>query len=405
MQEKENIKFISLGCRLNTLEAEKIKAMLESAGMQHAVIINTCSVTGAAEKQSRQAIRRAARENPDASIFITGCAATRDSDEISKIAGTAKVITNEDKFNLSAYGIDEDKIGNQKSEIINFTSLSKGFVQIQSGCDNSCAFCIVSKLRGKNVSFAYEQILNDAHALTDNGYNEIVLTGVNISGFRRMSNEQSAISNDLVWLCKKLLNDLPGLKRLRLSSLDPGVDLSGIVELIKSESRILPHLHLSMQSGSNTILRAMARRHSADQVRKYCTGGITFSWDLICGFPGETDEPFMETVDLVKELRPVRIHAFPFSVRPGTRAADMPNQVSKDVARRRVKIINELARENMRIFMESQIGNTVSVLMEKNNIGRDEHDIPVHVVAAEKSIIDVKLIGINDDLEFIGQIG
>jgi threonylcarbamoyladenosine tRNA methylthiotransferase MtaB len=308
-----------------------------------------------------------------------------------------------------------------------FASLSKGLVQIQTGCNHSCAYCIVSKLRGKNVSFPYEQILRDARALVDNGYAEIVLTGVDIAGYR-----QSAVFG-LSDLCKSLLSDLPNLRRLRLSSLDPGIDLRPIVDIMRRDDRMLPHMHLSMQSGANAILATMGRRHNAEMVRKLmltCHSGnsaqqncpesgctspgmtppvITFSWDMIFGFPGETDEMFAETCALIRELKPIHLHAFPFSPRPGTAAASMPNQVERAESKRRVKIATGLARENKRAFMETQLGQTVQLLVEGNNIGHDAHDIPVIIAGKKipnKSIVDVKLTGIAErkELMFVGMV-
>jgi threonylcarbamoyladenosine tRNA methylthiotransferase MtaB len=277
------------------------------------------------------------------------------------------------------------------------------------------------------VSRPCEQILADARALVDNGYGEIVLTGVDIAGFRQPC---STLSD----LCKSLLNDLPNLQRLRLSSLDPGVDLRPVLDIMRRDARMLPHMHLSMQSGCDTVLSRMGRRHNADMVRQI-TGSkisdpyVTFSWDMIFGFPGETEEEFAETLALIRELKPIRLHAFPFSPRPGTPAATMPNPVPRAESKRRVKIATDLARENMREFMESQIGKKSQVLVEQDNIGRDAHDIPVMIFPTQdfasdksptkpipprkrggkipdKSIVNVKLIGIADrkELTFIATI-
>ena len=435
MQEK-NVNFVSLGCRLNTLEAEKIRKMLAAAGAGRAVVINTCSVTAEAERQSKQAIRRIIRENPDTLMFVTGCAATRDPDGFRAIKGVTRVIVNKDKMDIAAYGI--EGIGHKAYGINDFSVLSKGFVQIQTGCNHACAYCIVSKLRGKNVSFPYEQILGDARALTDNGYNEIVLTGVDIAGWRRPSFELEVLSfefnedennsklktqhSTLADLCKSLLCDLPNLKRLRLSSLDPGVDLRPIADLMRQDLRMLPHMHLSMQSGADAVLASMGRRHNAEMVRRLvgahtCAPGreyaplqpITFSWDMIFGFPGEGEKEFAETCALIRELKPIRLHAFPFSPRPGTAAATMPNQVPRVESKRRVKIATDMARENMYGFMESQIGKTVQVLVENGNMARDAHDIPVKIngrALPARSIADVRLTGIADrkELMFVGEV-
>ncbi|MCL2017426.1 MAG: MiaB/RimO family radical SAM methylthiotransferase [Alphaproteobacteria bacterium] len=400
--KNQEINFISLGCRLNALEAEKIKAMLMKAGLSRAIIVNTCTVTKEAERQSKQAIRKLARENPGTMLFVTGCAATRAPDDFRAIDGVTRVIINKDKMDIKAYGIDCDVIPPLLSS---HSSLSKGFVQIQNGCNHSCAYCIVSRLRGRNVSFPYEQILAQTGALTDNGYGEIVLTGVDIAGYSWQDDNKFGLSG----LCNKLLADIPTLRRLRLSSLDPGTDLRPLADMMRENMRMMPHMHLSMQSGSDAILYRMGRRHNAQMVRdlmKYADN-VSFSWDLICGFPGETKEYFDETCALINELKPIRLHVFPFSPRPGTPAATMPNQIDTAESKRRVRIVTELTRTNMLEFMREQVGRTVSVLIEKNNIARDTHDVPIKIVnnggrgeiIPARSIIDVKLIDIEPDKE------
>jgi threonylcarbamoyladenosine tRNA methylthiotransferase MtaB len=209
----------------------------------------------------------------------------------------------------------------------------KAFVQIGDGCDRHCTYCVTRLLRGGAVSFPYERILADARALLDNGYEEIVLTGVNIADYK----------GGLAALCGKLLADLPEMRRLGLSSLDPAAEIEAIIELIMRELRMTPHLHLSVQSGSDEILGRMARRHTRGRIREIMSQGrgraITFSWDIICGFPGETEELFGETLALARELGPTKIHTFPFSARPGTPAADMPDRISRAEAKERVRIL------------------------------------------------------------------
>jgi threonylcarbamoyladenosine tRNA methylthiotransferase MtaB len=211
-------------------------------------------------------------------------------------------------------------------------------------------------------------------------------------------------------LCKKLLADVPEIQRLRLSSVDPAVpDVKNIIELIKSDRRMMPHMHFSMQSGSDTILKSMGRRHNADMVRDLVAladGKITFSWDIICGFPGETDDLFNETLELARQTKPIKIHAFPFSPRPGTPAAVMPEQVDRPVSKERVKIINDLANKNRTEFMRTQVGNIVQVLVEENNIARCPHDIAVKIDGAPipaRTICDIEITGIRDDY-FIGKV-
>lgn len=414
MQEenkKNNIKTLSFGCRLNSLESEKIQNML-AGHINTAIVVNTCAVTGEAERQSGQTVRKLARENPRAPLFITGCAATRNPELFYNIPNTV-VIKNSDKMQINAYidGLNKAPCSITHPEITKFrqedTKLSKQFVQIQNGCNHNCAYCITRALRGPAVSFEYADIVADVRRAVDNGFGEIVLTGVDIASYVKKEGGNVFLVSDV---CKRLLADVPGIKRLRLSSVDPAVpDIDNVIRLIHSDKRMMPHLHFSMQSGSDTILRAMGRRHNAERVRdlvRQGNGKITFSWDIICGFPGETEELFQETLEMVRETRPIKIHAFPFSPRPGTPAADMPEQVDRSVSKKRVKIISDLANENRADFMQKQIGNTVQVLMEENNVARCPHDIAVHIDGEHipaRTICNVKLMGVKDDY-FVGKV-
>ncbi len=404
--KKNNIKTLSFGCRLNALESEKIQNML-GQHIDAAIVVNTCAVTAEAERQSGQAVRRIARENPNVQIFVTGCAATRNPELFAKIPNTT-TIHNQNKMDLGQY---LGKSNIQNPEISNFkqtdSRLSKQFVQIQNGCNHNCAYCITRQLRGAAVSFDYADILTDIKKAVSNGFGEIVLTGVDLASYVSKVGDKLYLISDL---CKRLLTDVPEIKRLRLSSVDPAVpDIDNVIDLILNEPRMMPHLHFSMQSGSDAILRAMGRRHTARRVRDLVARGrgkVTVSWDIICGFPGETDELFNETLDLVHEVKPVKIHAFPFSPRPGTAAADMLEQVDRSVSKERVRIINDLANQNRAEFMQLQIGKTVQVLVEENNIARCPHDVAVKIrgcALATRTICEVKLVGIDGDY-FVGNV-
>ena len=406
MQEK-NIKSLSFGCRLNALECEKITNLIAPV-VDNAVIVNTCSVTAEAERQSAQSVRRIARENPNVPIFVTGCGATRNPELFEKIPN-AVVIHNSKKMDKNQYVAGLERV-NTDGDIVKFIhetpDLSKQFIQIQNGCNHKCTYCVTRLLRGPAVSFPYDDILGDARTAVKNGFFEIVITGVDSASYAyKMGDKFIFISN----VCEMLLHDVPEIQRLRISSLDPASpEIFKIIDLIHNDKRMMPHLHLSMQSGSNTILSAMARRHNADMVRKIVAAadGITFSWDIICGFPGETDELFNETCDLVRELKPIKIHAFPFSPRPGTVGATLPNQVPREISKKRVHIITELANKNMAEYMATCIGKTVSALVENNNIARTPDDIDVVIRGAKipaKTICDVKIIDIKNG-QFIGKI-
>ncbi len=407
--KKNNIKTLSFGCRLNALESEKIQKLL-APHLNCAIVVNTCAVTAEAERQSGQAVRRIARENPNAPIFVTGCAGTRNPELFSEIPNTA-VVHNREKLNLGAYISAAAAIPCAKKlpAIVKFehheSKLSKQFVQIQNGCNHNCAYCITRALRGPSVSFDYQDILADVKNAVANGFGEIVLTGIDIASYVQKKDGTAFLISDL---CGALLKDEPGIKRLRLSSVDPAVpDIDCVIDLIQCEPRMMPHLHLSMQSGADSVLRSMGRRHNAARVRDLvnrAAGRVTFSWDIICGFPGESDELFAQTLELVRQTRPIKIHAFPFSPRPGTVAATMPEQIDRSVSKKRVKIISDLANKNRTEFMQEQIGKTVQVLMEENNIARCPHDIGVRIVGGAlppRTICNVKITSIDGDY-FVG---
>lgn len=424
-----NIKTLSFGCRLNALECDKISQMLSSL-IDNVIVVNTCSVTGEAERQCAQTVRKLSRENPNAIIFVTGCGATRNSKLFETISNTI-IVDNSVKMDLQAYiaALKKSVFANTCSTIDVFkdteSKLSKQFIQVQNGCNHDCTYCVTRLLRGPNVSFPYEEILSDAKRAIKNGFYEIVLTGVDTASYVRNENGKPFLLADL---CAKLLADVPEIKHLRLSSIDPASpEVPKIMKLMTKDSRFMPHLHLSMQSGSDTILKSMRRRHDSKKLLeliKMADGKVSFSADIICGFPGETDELFKETVEIVRKMGLIHVHAFPYSPRPGTVAADMPNQIPRNISKARVKIINEIANENRKAFMTKQIGKTVSVLVEENNIGRTPDDIDIKIISGfrsndtilpfggvpatpgrevipNKTICDVKITGIENDM-FVG---
>ena len=407
--KKMNIKTLSFGCRLNALECEKISQML-SAIVNNVILVNTCSVTGEAERQCAQTVRKLSRENPNAIIFVTGCGATRNPKLFEKIPN-AIIVDNKDKMDLPVYiaALQKSGLCVDCSTVDVFkdteSKLSKQFIQVQNGCNHDCTYCVTRLLRGPNVSFSYDEILADAKRAIKNGFYEIVLTGVDTASYIQMENGKPFLLADL---CARLLRDIPKIKHLRLSSIDPASpEVPKIMDLMAKDSRFMPHLHLSMQSGSNTILKSMRRRHDANKLLEFVKmagNKVSFSADIICGFPGETDELFKETVDVVRKMGLVHVHAFPYSPRPGTVAADMPNQIPRNISKERVKIIDAIANENKKAFMEKQIGKTVSVLVEENNIGRTPDDIDIKIVGnivPNKTICDVQITDIKENM-FVG---
>jgi len=406
-----NIRTLSFGCRLNALECEKISQML-SGIIDCAFIVNTCSVTAEAERQCAQTVRKLSRENPNAIIFVTGCGATRNRALFESVPHVF-VIDNADKMKLSSY-VDALRRANfdiSCSAIDTFKEsepkLSKKFVQVQNGCNHDCTYCVTRLLRGPNVSFPYSEILSDVRRAVQDGFYEIVLTGVDTASYARVEDGKPVLLSDI---CARLLKDVPEIKHLRLSSIDPASpEVPKIIDLMGKDSRFMPHLHLSMQSGSDTILRAMRRRHDSKklvELTDLADDKVSFSADIICGFPGETEELFNETVEMVRKMGLIHVHAFPYSPRPGTVAATMLNQINRAISKERVKIIDKIANENRKSFMSHQIGKTVSVLVEENNIGRTPDDIDIKVEGRKipnKTICDVKIIGIDKDV-FIGEI-
>lgn len=406
-----NIKTLSFGCRLNALESEKIAQKIGEI-INTAILVNTCSVTGEAERQSAQTVRKLSRENPNVLIFVTGCGATRNPDLFAKIPRVI-VIDNKDKMDVSKY-IDAVQRANFNISCPTIDAfknaeepLSKQFVQIQNGCNHDCTYCVTRLLRGANVSFAYNEILTDVKNAVAKGFYEIVLTGVDTASYAKIEDGKTVLLADV---CERLLLDVPQMRHLRLSSIDPASpQITKIIELMKKDARFMPHLHLSMQSGSDTILRAMRRRHNADLLRDIVKMAnkdiqVSFSADIICGFPGESDELFQETADLVRELKLIHVHAFPFSPRPNTVAATMPNQILRNISKKRVKIISDIADDNRKQFMQNQIGKKVSVLVEENNIGRTPDDIDIKIsgdLIPNKTICDVKITEICGNM-FLG---
>ena len=409
IKKKMNIKTLSFGCRLNAVECEKISGILRTV-VDTAILVNTCSVTAEAERQCGQTVRRLSRENPNVVIFVTGCGATRNPKLFESIANVF-VIDNADKMNLDVYknALKTANIDISGLKIDSFygeeNHLSKKFVQVQNGCNHDCTYCVTRLLRGPNVSFPYDEILSDVRSAISNGFYEIVLTGVDTASYIRRDGDKLVLLSDI---CAQILRDVPEMRHLRLSSIDPASpEVPKIIELMAHDARFMPHLHLSMQSGSNTILKSMRRRHDADKLRelvKLSDGKVSFSADIICGFPGESEELFNETADLIREMGLINVHAFPYSPRPGTVAATMPNQVNRSISKKRVKIIYDIVAQIRAEFMKKQIGKTVSVLVEDNNIARTPDDINVKISGEpipNRTICDVKITGVKNDC-FVG---
>ncbi len=376
---------VTFGCRLNTLESEIIRRRAAEAGAADAVIVNTCAVTAEAERQARQAIRRARRQTPDRRIVVTGCGAQIDPGRYAAMPEVDRVIGNREKLQAQSY---RDRSGVQVGDIMDAAAAREGashliegiegraraFVQIQQGCDHRCTFCIIPFARGPNRPLPAAVVIAQIRRLAANGYREVVLTGVDITDYR---DGGPAGEDGLGALVRRILAEVPELPRLRLSSLDPSEIDAALLHAIAAEDRLMPHFHLSVQSGSDLILKRMGRRHCRADVIRFCdrVRGLrpdaVFGADLIAGFPTETDAMFDDTAALVDDAGLAYLHVFPYSERPGTPAARMP-QVPRAVRKARAARLRGLARDRLARHLETRLGRRERVLVETPAAGRTE---------------------------------
>jgi threonylcarbamoyladenosine tRNA methylthiotransferase MtaB len=394
-----SVDIVTFGCRLNTYESEVIRRA--AADLDDAVVINTCAVTAEAVRQARQTIRRVKRENPQARVVVTGCAAQTEAQAFAAMPEVDRVLGNEDKFDRAVWR-NEERLA--VSDIMTATRMraqaidaiegrARAFVQVQNGCDHRCTFCIIPFGRGNSRSLPVADVLAQARRLVENGYREIVLTGVDITSYA---------DGDLRLgkLVKRILRELPDLARLRLSSIDSVEADADLVDAFASEPRLMPHLHLSLQAGDDLILKRMKRRHSRWQAIRFCAElrrlrpDVVFGADVIAGFPTETEEMFARSLDLVEDCGLTQLHVFPFSPRPGTPAARMP-QLDRALVKERARRLRERGEAALRAHLERQVGARHRVLAESHALGRTEHFIPVQLKAplAPGRIVEVAIAG------------
>ena len=366
---------INFGCRLNACESEAISQFVEELGIVDYTIINTCAVTAEAERQLRQEIRKLYKQNPDIKLVLTGCAAELDPGFYLSMDGVVGIISNKVKLSKEEYS----KYGSlEKSTAQSNNRKVRGFVQIQNGCDHRCTYCVVRFTRGPSVSFDKDEIVFQAKEALKQGHKELVLTGVNISSYGQDLSPQTNIS----FIIRYLLKNVPELTRLRLSSLDPADIDDEFIELIAGEERLMPHVHESIQSGDNMILKRMGRRHSREQIIETNSRilekrpDVVFGADIIAGFPTETDEMFENTRKLLAEGNLSLLHVFPYSKRPGTPAALMP-QVLKKTAAARAKILREDASGILNHKLQSFVGRKVRILAETPEIAKTDSFLAV----------------------------
>ena len=401
-----NITFITLGCRINTYETEVMREKLANLQLDKKfIIINSCAVTGEAERQCRQLIRKTKKENPEAIIIITGCAAQVNAFSFAQMAEVDYVLGNIEKLNIDEFLSSQNynKIAvsdifqdyNKEPYIINdFEGRTRAFVQVQQGCDHRCTYCIVPYARGNNFSLPETTVITQIKELVKNGFNEIVLAGVDVASYGIDKSGKSELS----LLIKNILAKTPDLQRLRISSIDPTGFDDLLVKLAQDDKRLMPHFHLSIQAGDDLILKRMGRRHSSDDIRILAEklfkarDDIVLGSDFITGFPTETDEMFNNTVKLIKDCNITHLHVFPFSPRSGTPAAKMP-QLKREVSKKRAEILRNLGDEQMIKLFAKMVNHQCSVLLEKKSIGFCEHYLPVKldVAKTENTIVNVKI--------------
>ena len=406
-------KFTSLGCRLNAYETEAMKELTAQVGLEGAVIINTCAVTAEAVRKSRQEIRKLRRENPDARIIVTGCAAQTEPQTFAAMDEVDSVIGNTEKMQLSTWqGMAADFIGTtEKIQVDNIMSVtetaghlidgfgtrSRAYVQVQNGCDHRCTFCIIPFGRGNSRSVPAGVVIDQIKRLVDKGYNEVVLTGVDLTSWGADLPVQPKLG-DLVMRILKLVPDLP---RLRISSIDSIEVDDNLMQAIATEPRLMPHLHLSLQAGDNMVLKRMKRRHMREDAIAFCQQAkllrpdMTYGADIIAGFPTETEEMFKNSLKLVEDCALTWLHVFPYSVRNGTPAARMPQVAGQDIKRRAAALRAAGARQ-VRKHLAAQQGATHRILMESPRMGRTEQFTEVRLSSDQPQgeIITAQITGV-----------
>ena len=399
-----SVEVVTFGCRLNAFESEVMRVEAERSGLADTIVINSCAVTNEAVAQARQSIRRLKRERPDLRIVVTGCAAQTQAEMFARMDEVDRVVGNDDKMRTQTwaktraaldaagrFGIDASaKIA--VADIMTVREMAphllegfhKGlprvFVQVQNGCDHRCTFCIIPYGRGNSRSVPMGAVVDQVRALVRNGHVEIVLTGVDLTSYGADLPGRPKLGQ----LTRQILRHVPELKRLRISSVDSIEVDPDLLEIFAEDERLMPHLHLSLQAGDDLILKRMKRRHCRQQAIDFCAKvrrlrpGIALGADIIAGFPTESEEMFSRSLDLIDECHLTFLHVFPYSPRPGTPAARMPQVAARDIRERagRLRAAGEAA---LRRRLASEIGLTRQVLIESPTQGRTEHFLPVAI--------------------------
>jgi threonylcarbamoyladenosine tRNA methylthiotransferase MtaB len=393
---------VTFGCRLNAFESEVMRRHAAANGLDDAVVVNTCAVTAEAERQARQAIRRARREHPTARIIVTGCAAQIDPARYASMPEVDRVLGNAEKLKAESWRDDTRvavgdiaAVRETASHLVDgFEGRARAFLEVQQGCDHRCTFCVIPFGRGPSRSVPAGEVVEQARRLVASGYSELVLTGVDLTAYGGDLPGQPSLGS----LVRRLLTLVPELARLRLSSLDPAEIDDTLWQVIAEEERLMPHLHLSLQAGDDLILKRMKRRHTRSQalaaVRRARTlrPGIAVGADLIAGFPTEEEAMFGRTLAFVDEAGLDYLHVFPFSARPDTPAARMP-QLPKALVRERAARLRAAGATALARSLAARVGSEAQVLIEQRGFGRSEHYAPVAVAGdfAPSDVVRVKL--------------
>jgi threonylcarbamoyladenosine tRNA methylthiotransferase MtaB len=415
-QDNNIAEVVTFGCRLNIYESAIIKQNIESSGVKNVMVFNTCAVTKEAEKQAKQAIRKAKKDNPDVKIIVTGCAAQYNPSSFSSMLEVDKVIGNEEKLSPANYHFDSEKVlvndimsitETAGHLVSSFEGKTRGFLQIQNGCNHRCTFCMIPLARGNSRSVPMGKISDYVLALTDQGYKEIVFTGVDITDYGLDLPGAPKLSQ----MIKRILQLNPNLTRLRLSSIDVAEIDEELFELMAYEPRLMPNYHISLQSGDNMILKRMKRRHNREQVIEFCQRlrsvkpEVSYGADIIAGFPTETEEMFNNTKNLIAEAGLQFLHIFPYSQRDETPASRMP-QVEKQIRKQRAAILRREGQRELHDFLEKYIGVETYCLTEENGVGHTDNFIKIKIdsLVPANSLVKVKLLDIMENNQMLAEI-
>jgi len=413
--QKEKLNIINLGCRLNIFEGEVIKSLASKNELDNFTIINSCAVTQKAEKKVNYEIRKAKKKFPNKKIVLTGCAAQISPQKYAAMEEIDYVIGNNEKLDSKTWSSIKKSRSVQVKDIFEnndishhliekFEGKARAFIEIQQGCDHRCTFCIIPFGRGNNRSIPVGVIINRIKLLVQNGYKEVVLTGVDITDYGK----DLPGDPNLFQLVKRILSLVPDLKQLRFSSMDCAEISSDFWPLLENH-RVMPHFHLSLQAGNDLILKRMKRRHSRKQAIDFChkvkkiRSDVVFGADIIAGFPTETDEMFKESIKLIDECNLTHLHVFPFSPRQSTPAASMP-QISKEVIKNRAKILRDCGNKNLLKYLNQQIGRKATMLVEEvdptGSYGKSQHFTKIHIdkELPKGLIVNCKIYKMNENI-------